>query len=115
MPQSGAETKAKLLARLEASIDKALEQADKAERLTITDIEEIALQARAEVGEQVTAVLDEGSHGASVPGPRCSRCGREMAYKGTKRRYVGTRSGDVQVARAYYYCGVCRRGAFPPG
>ena len=115
MAQSRVETKARLMAQLEASIDKALERGDKAEGLTITDIEEIALQARAEVGEQVTAVLVERSHGPSVPGPRCSQCGHEMAYKGNKRRYVRTRSGDVQVERAYYYCGVCRHGTFPPG
>jgi hypothetical protein len=115
MGKSLTETKAKLMAQFEAVVDKALAQAQHEERLTITGIEEIALQARAAVGEGMTAALVEHIGEARVPGPRCGGCGREMLYKGQKKRYVRTRSGDVDMERGYYYCPSCRGGLFPPG
>jgi hypothetical protein len=50
----------------------------------------------------VTTALLESRSGQSVPGPRCPTCGQEMHYKAEKHRYLRTRSGDVEVERAYY-------------
>jgi hypothetical protein len=115
MRKTRADIKAELLAKYEAILDDVLSQDDGTEGLTLSDIEDVALRARAEVGEQVTAALLENKHGQSVPGPRCPSCGQEMRYKGQKHRYLRTRSGDVEVERAYYYCPACRQGLFPPG
>ncbi len=115
MRKSRAEIKAELLAKYEATLDEMLSQGETHTGLTLTDIEEMALRTRAEVGEQVTATLLETQNEASVPGPRCPSCGQEMRYKGRKHRYLRTRSGEVELERAYYYCPTCRRGHFPPG
>jgi hypothetical protein len=115
MGKAQAEIKAKLLAEYETMLDDLLGQGEAADGLSLTDIEERALGVRAKVGVQVTAALLENSSGQNVPGPRCPGCGQEMRYKGKKHRYLRTRSGDVGVARAYYYCQACRQGLFPPG
>ena len=62
--------------------------------------------------ESVVEVRNKGERGA---GPRCERCGREMRYKGEKRREVVTSQGKIELERAYYYCEKCRVGIFPPG
>ena len=109
------EIKAEVLAEIEKVLNKGLEEGVVAEALTITEIEEIALRAQKEVGEKVTKLLVEENNGADVPGPVCKGCGKEMHYKGKKRRYVRSRSGEIQVERAYYYCERCKEGYFPPG
>ena len=76
-------------------------------------MEDLALRTRAEVGEQVTAALLESRAEPSAPGPRCPSCGQAMRYKGRKHRYLRTRSGAVEMERAYYYCPPCGRGQFP--
>ena len=115
MRKTQAAIKAELVAKYEAILDDVLRQGEPTDGLTLTDIEEVALRARAEVGKQVTAALLKNESGQSVPGPRCPSCGQEMRYKGEKHRYLRTRSGDVEVERAYYYCPRCRQGRFPPG
>jgi hypothetical protein len=115
MRKSRAEIKAELLAKYEVMLDEVLSQGETKAGLTMTDIEELALGTRAEVGKQVTAALLESQGEPSIPGPRCPSCGQEMRYKGRKQRYLRTRSGEVEMARAYYYCPRCRRGYFPPG
>lgn len=115
MGKSRAEIKAELLAQYETTLDEMLSQGETQAGLTLTDIENIALRTRAEVGEQVTAALVETQNEPSVPRPRCPNCGQEMRYKGRKHRYLRTRSGEVELERAYYYCPACRRGHFPPG
>jgi hypothetical protein len=115
MRKTRAEIKAELLAKYEGMLDEMLSQGETNAGRTLTDIEDLALRTRAEVGEQVTAALLESQGEQSVPGPRSPSCGREMRYKGRKHRYLRTRSGEVEMERAYYYCPTCRQGHFPPG
>jgi len=114
MSQSVAELKAKLVRQYEALLDAVLGADEATNGQTLEAIEDRALDIRAEVGRQVSAALVELNSGPSVPGPRCAGCGREMHYKGRKHRYVRTRSGDIALARAYYYCETCHSGIFPP-
>jgi hypothetical protein len=102
------------MAQIERVIDKALAAAEQSEQLTMTQIEEVALAARAEIGKQLTTVLVEPARQQAVPGPSCPDCGQEMEYKGQKRHYVRTRSGEIAVERGYYYCRECHSGIFPP-
>ena len=113
MSKSRAELKAKLLAQYESIVDDVLSQDE--ESVTLTEIEEVALRARVEVGRQVTAALLEAVNGQTSGGLRCKGCGQTMQNKGEKHRYLRTRSGDVEVERAYYYCPKCQAGLFPPG
>ena len=113
MRKSRADMKAKLLAHYETMLDDLLRQGE--EPMTLTEIEELALHVRGEVGKQVTAALLEASSGQNIPVLRCKGCGQALHNKGEKHRYLRTRSGDVEVERAYYYCPTCRVGLFPPG
>jgi hypothetical protein len=115
MGKTRTEIKAEVMAKVEVAVDKGLGQGEQAERLTISDIEELVLHVRQELSEQLTEVLLQPGSEPAVPGPNCSGCGQEMQYKGLKHRYVRTRTGDVQLERAYYYCPGCQRGFFPPG
>lgn len=112
MSQSRQAMKAQMMAKMEAAVDKVLAKTEQS--LTITDIEELAMEVQKQVGKQLTSLLVAQGSEASVPGPRCEKCQQEMHYKGQKRRYVRTRSGDIEIERAYYYCAECQQGSFPP-
>ena len=114
MGNSAADIKANLLAQYATILNAVFSQVEGQHSLSLMEIEEVALQARAAVGQQVTAALLARPSGQRLPGPLCAQCGQEMRYKGEKQRYVRTRSGDVNVKRAYYYCSRCRDGLFPP-
>lgn len=115
MGTSRAELKARLVAEYEAVIERALAGSSNTEELTLSQIEELAMDIGRKVEAGVSqSLVDEGGK-AGVPGPVCAECGIEMHNKGVKARYVQTRSGGVRMERAYYYCEHCRRGFFPPG
>jgi hypothetical protein len=116
MDRSKEELKAQMMARAEAAIDKLLEEKKPAEEITLTEIEQMALQAGASFCEKVAAALVEASEDAQqIPAPGCPDCGEAMSYKGQKKKRIVTEAGEVEVERAYYYCKACKRGLFPPG
>jgi hypothetical protein len=106
--------KSKIMIQVEVLVEQALAQGEK--RLTLSQIEELALLARSGIGQELTSGLLEQQTSSTVPElPTCPNCGQRMQPKGKKKRYLRTRSGDVQVQRPYFYCADCRRGYFPPG
>ena len=113
--KSDAEIKAAVMAKVEAAIDQGLKAGGQAGKLTIDDIEDIVIQVRDELSEELTSLWVQPGSEPAVPGPLCSACGKEMHYKGQKRRYIRTRTGEVQLERAYYHCPSCGQGFFPPG
>ena len=116
MGRSRREMKAELLAKAEARIDELLDWADENTTPTLTDIEEIVLKVRKELGRELAqAVIDEQESVQPVPGPICPRCGKEMHVKGRKGKGIESRLGLVEMRRQYYYCEHCRQGSFPPG
>ncbi len=96
-------------------VDEVITEAKQDKPLSLSDIEDIALAVRAKVGQEVAQALVQQEGTVAVPGPTCAQCGREMHYKGMKKRRVVSRSGEVDWERPYYYCETCRRGFFPPG
>ena len=104
-----------LRARINRLVDEALAEARKDKPLSLSNIEDIALAVRAKVGQEVAQTLVREQAAVIVPGPKCTKCGREMHYKGPKKRRIVSRSGEVDWERPYYYCEHCRRGFFPPG
>jgi hypothetical protein len=112
MKRSRDAIKANLVADYAKLLDKALAAAE--EVTTLSEIEDLALGLRGEVGEQVTSALLDSKSGQALPDPVCEKCGQALRYKGQKTRYLQTLSGEVQLARAYYYCATCRAGLFPP-
>jgi hypothetical protein len=109
------EMKAALLVRAEDAIDKLLDQVE-GEEPTLTELEEIILELRKRVGQQMGELVVEKQEARQpVRRPRCPGCGEEMSYKGMKPVTVECRLGWLEFKRAYYYCGRCRSGLFPPG
>jgi len=107
------ELKAKLLQAYEAELDDQLAELD--DELSLTEIEEVALAVRGRVGETVTQALVDQQGDQVKPDEICPTCGERMRDKGRKRRWVTTRSGEVEIERTYYYCETCQAGHFPPG
>jgi len=100
--------------RISGLIDEALASAKEGKPLSLSEIEDIALAVRAKMGQEVAQALVQQQEQVAVPGPTCEQCGREMHYKGLKKRRIVSRSGEVDWERPYYYCEPCRRGFFPP-
>lgn len=113
MPLNKAELKAKLLAAYEAQLDKQL--TDLNEELSLDEIEDLALDLRHQVSEDITQALVDHQGKQAHPDEYCPQCGGRMRNKGRKRRRVITQSGDVEVERTYYDCETCQAGHFPPG
>lgn len=110
------EKKAKLMARLEKAIDELLDWEERNERPNITQIEDIVLKIRKDMGEEMTEeVLSRLGGKTPVPGPVCPQCGKEMRLKGEFRRQIEARMGEVEYERSYYHCPACEEGIFPPG
>jgi DNA repair exonuclease SbcCD ATPase subunit len=116
MKQNRAEKKARMMTRLEKVVDELLNWEEANEKPNLTEIEDIVLRLRKQVGEDmVDEVLGEMSEKTPVPGPACPRCGKEMRYKGQRERHLEARVGGVEYERGYYACGECDEGIFPPG
>ena len=114
--ESKEEKRARLLGKAAQAIEAYLEWEEKNPEPDLTQIEEIALKLRKEFGQEIAQVAIEGqAMRVLVPGPKCSKCGEEMHYKGQKRTKVESRTGNLDVERGYYYCPKCRERIFPPG
>jgi len=114
MKRKREEIKAELMRQLEHWVEKALEAGES--QLSLTEIEDLALGVRQQVGQQLISGLTEQQvEQEKAKLPNCATCGKHMHPKGMKRRYVRTRSGEVHLERNYYYCSTCQVGFFPPG
>ena len=115
MPLDKDKLKAELLHKYAAQLDKMLADLDKPERLHLTEIEEAALALRKQVSQEVTQSLSQHASQANEVDACCPQCQQIARYKGKKKKWIKTRSGDIQVARGYWYCPTCRTGFFPTG
>ena len=107
--------KAQLLTKLEQELDEALARLDDDRPLNLDEIEEIALKARARMGQELTQALAETQTATPLDNPGCPACQQALRYKGRKSKVIRTLSGEITIARPYYYCPACRKGLFPPG
>jgi hypothetical protein len=81
----------------------------------LTQIEDAVLKVRQRLSERMAELLIE-SQEAVRPGitPRCPQCQGKLRFKDEQPRTVESRTGKLEVARAYYYCPHCQAGFFPP-
>lgn len=114
MPLDKKALKAKLLSQYADQLDEVLDQINENHRFHISDIEEIALDLRQDVGKDVTETLAEYESQQKDIDVECSSCHQVMRAKGQKKKWVKTQTGMVHVERPYYYCKTCRKGHFPP-
>jgi hypothetical protein len=106
--------KAHLLAQYASQLDEMLDKMEEGQALHLTEIEDMALKLRQEVGKDVTETLAVNEGNQHLVDVSCPECHHLMRSKGRKKKWFKTRSGDVQIERPYYYCNDCRKGHFPP-
>jgi hypothetical protein len=101
-------------AKADSLFEAALEQGFK-EQFTLSQIEEVVGQLKFGLTSLlVESLIEVQAKQMRGPGPKCSRCGREMRDKGEKPRQLVTSQGEIEFKRRYYYCEHCRQGVFPP-
>jgi uncharacterized protein with PIN domain len=97
-------------------IDEYLEWEEKHPKPNLTEMEDIILKLRKELGKEMAQMLlEEQEERMPAPGPKCSKCGVEMRYKGQKGNRVESRVGQLELERGHYYCPKCKESVFPPG
>jgi uncharacterized protein with PIN domain len=116
MKASREEKKARLMVRLEKAAEELLDWEEQNPRPTLTQLEDIVLMLRKQIGEEMAEeVIERMEAKAMAPGPRCPKCGKEMRYKGQREKDVESRAGELTLERGYYACPDCDEGFFPPG
>jgi len=116
MKRTRQEKKADLMSKAEQMIDQLLDWETQTERPNLTQIEDLVLKLRKELGQEMAETLLEGqAERTPMPGPACSQCGKEMHYKGQRKKRVESRAGGLEVERGYYVCRTCDETIFPPG
>ena len=81
----------------------------------LTQIEDIVLELREELGKEFAASLVSSQEKVEPVVERCGTCGQELRNKGRKRKVIESRVGEIALERGYYYCPECGAGIFPPG
>lgn len=116
MKGSREERRRTMEAKAKALIDEMMEWSEKTARPSLSEMEEEVLKLRQQMGEaMLRTVIEDQASQVPVPGPRCPKCGKEMQYKGDKRRQVTSRVGEMVLERGYYRCSGCKESVFPPG
>ena len=116
MKKERAELKKEMLEMAERRIEELLDWQEKNGRPTLSQIESQVLKWRQKVSEAVTEqIINNQEQVKPAGGVRCAKCGQKMAYKARQSKQVSSWVGELTIERAYYYCGTCKGGLFPPG
>ncbi len=95
MKAQRAEVKGKLMQQAELLIDQLLDWNEHTAEPNLTQIEDIVLQLRKQLGEQMAlAVIDHQATKRPTSGPCCQQCQREMHYKDMVTVQVVDESGN---------------------
>lgn len=115
MKKDRGELKAELLKMAEQRIEELLDWDEGLERPNLSQIEEQVLKWRQKVSEGVTERLIQKQESIKPAGGQlCPECGEKMVYKDMQDKQVTSWVGELRLERAYYYCGSCKKGLFPP-
>lgn len=101
------------IARILRSVEEQLRRELPDSPQTLDDIErsaeQLGEQIKREIQHEMLDLCGTGYRGKAIP---CS-CGGTARFKTVSVRSVVTLHGEEPVARAYYYCSVCRSGRYP--
>jgi hypothetical protein len=78
--------KSRIRAQVEVLVEQALAQGEK--RLTLSQIEELALAARSGIAQELTSGLLAQHTSRAASCSTCPNCGQRMQPKGKKQRYL---------------------------
>ena len=107
--------KRKFLEGAELYFDQLMEWQEGAHKPNFTQIENIVMEKREELGKIMAQVLIECEDKRQPEEKqKCPHCGRELENKGLKENLVESQIGEIRLKRNYYYCSHCRMGFFPP-
>lgn len=111
------ELRQRFMAKAEAVYNLAVERGLAIEDINLSQIEEMVNELKFELtGSLVEDIIQVQASQRAGPGPKCEGCGREMRYKGEKKRpAIRTSQGEIELERSYYHCNKCKSGLFPPG
>jgi hypothetical protein len=110
------ELKARLMAEAEKAIDKVLAEKTPAGKISLTEIERLAVRSGEEFKTEVLkALAGEDSTARREHEQACPKCGTRMQRRGQRKRTIVTEAGSSAVERAYYVCPGCGTALFPPG
>ena len=115
MKRTREQMKAALEKKASEVIERLLAWNEQHETPDMTQIEEIVLTLRGEIGLEFANELIMRQEKVGSVTEHCQRCGQEMRHKGKKRKIVESRIGEIVVEREYFYCKACGGGLFPPG
>jgi uncharacterized protein with PIN domain len=116
MKTSQEKLKAEFLAEAESLFDQLMAWDEQTHEPNLTQIEEVVLQLRQRLGEQLAqSLLARQEKRQPAEKMICPQCQGEVEAKGQKGNRVETRVGSLPLDRSYYYCPRCRQGFFPPG
>jgi uncharacterized protein with PIN domain len=116
MKTSQEKLKAEFLAEAEVLFDRLMAWDDQTTEPNMTQIEEVVLQLREQLGEQLAqALMARQEKRQPAEKMRCPQCQGVAEAKGQKGNRVESRLGSLQLERSYYYCPRCQQGFFPPG
>jgi uncharacterized protein with PIN domain len=115
MKKTREQRRAELQARANELIEQLLDWTEQTEQPNLTQIEDIVLELRQELGESMVANVLSAQEAAQPVQATCPECGRELRTKGARPGQVLSRVGEIQLGRGYYYCPACQTGFFPPG
>ena len=106
--------KKKLLAKYEHLVDTMLENLPISETLRLSDLERATGDLGAKLMQETlqSLVVDKTVDDAGQV--TCPACGGKSHKRGTRRKHVISRQGEIEVERHYYVCRQCQSGFFPP-
>lgn len=111
MSQTKDDLKAKLLLQAQATIEQLLSDERLSEHMTLSDIEDVVGASEIDFRQRV---LDEIVDLQQVEAVNCAECGGRLRNKGKHNKRIVTLRGETDIRRAYYQCGSCGKGYFPP-
>jgi len=115
MKKTRAQLQQELEQKSKGIVTKLLDWNDEHGAPDLSQIEEIILKLREEMGLEFAASLLNNQETTALVVEKCKTCGKEMRNKGQKKKVVESQIGELVVERGYYYCGECGAGIFPPG